>query len=57
MESMAAFGMNGGTVRMIQPYAAAIANAIYNAVGVRVKKLPILPEQILGQLKTAKRKS
>jgi 4-hydroxybenzoyl-CoA reductase alpha subunit len=30
---------------------AAIANAVYNATGVRVKKLPILPEKILMGLK------
>jgi CO/xanthine dehydrogenase Mo-binding subunit len=30
---------------------AAIANAVYNATGVRVKKLPILPENILMGLK------
>jgi xanthine dehydrogenase molybdenum-binding subunit len=31
--------------------AAAIANAIYNAVGVRIKELPITPEKILKALK------
>ena len=30
--------------------AAAIANAIYNAVGVRVRELPITPEKILAGL-------
>jgi CO/xanthine dehydrogenase Mo-binding subunit len=30
---------------------AAIANAVYNATGVRVKTLPILPEKILKGLK------
>lgn len=32
------------------PTAAAIANAIYNAVGVRIKDLPITPEKILEAL-------
>ena len=33
------------------PTAAVIANAIYNAVGVRIKDLPITPEKILKALK------
>jgi 4-hydroxybenzoyl-CoA reductase alpha subunit len=33
------------------PTAAAIANAIYDAVGVRIKSLPITPEKILRALK------
>jgi CO/xanthine dehydrogenase Mo-binding subunit len=32
------------------PVAAAIANAIYDAVGVRIKSLPITPEKILDSL-------
>ena len=31
--------------------AAAIANAIYDAVGVRIKTLPITPEKLLRALK------
>lgn len=34
------------------PVAAAIANAIYNAVGVRIKELPITPMKILQALET-----
>jgi xanthine dehydrogenase molybdenum-binding subunit len=33
------------------PTAPAIANAIQNAVGVRIKDLPITPEKILQQMK------
>lgn len=33
------------------PTAPAIANAIYNAIGVRIKDLPITPEKILKALK------
>ena len=29
------------------PSAAAIANAVYSAVGVRIKDLPITPEKVL----------
>jgi CO/xanthine dehydrogenase Mo-binding subunit len=35
----------------LAPTAAAIANAIYAAVGVRVKDLPITPEKILEGLR------
>jgi len=33
------------------PTAPAVANAIYDAVGVRIKSLPITPEKILKALK------
>jgi CO/xanthine dehydrogenase Mo-binding subunit len=33
---------------------AAIANGIYDAVGVRIKDLPITPEKILAALKEKK---
>jgi len=33
------------------PTAPAIANAIYDAVGVRIKELPITPERVLAALK------
>jgi xanthine dehydrogenase molybdenum-binding subunit len=34
--------------------APAIANAIYDAVGVRIKSLPMTPEKILNALKEKK---
>lgn len=37
------------------PTSAAIANAVYNAVGVRVKELPITPDKVLSALKEKKR--
>ena len=33
------------------PVAAAVANAIYNAIGVRFYELPITPEKIVKALK------
>ena len=36
------------------PAAPAIANAVYNAVGVRVRTLPMTPERILRALKSSK---
>lgn len=36
------------------PSAPAIANAIYNAVGVRIRELPITPERVLAALKRKK---
>jgi 4-hydroxybenzoyl-CoA reductase subunit alpha len=35
----------------LDPVAPAIANAIYNATGVRMKDLPITPERLLRELK------
>jgi xanthine dehydrogenase molybdenum-binding subunit len=34
------------------PTAPAIANAIFDAVGVRIRDLPITPEKVLAALKT-----
>lgn len=44
------FGAKGIGEGATNPVASAVANAIYNAVGVRVKELPIGPEKILGAL-------
>jgi len=35
----------------LDPTTPAIANAIYNATGIRIKDLPITPEKILERLK------
>ena len=32
------------------PVAAAIANAVYNATGVRITELPLTPERVLSKL-------
>ncbi len=45
------FGAKGLGEPAIVPTAAAIANAVYNACGVRIRKLPILPEDILKALR------
>jgi xanthine dehydrogenase YagR molybdenum-binding subunit len=39
----------------IIPTAAAIANAIYNATGVRVRELPMTPDRVLAALAQARR--
>jgi CO/xanthine dehydrogenase Mo-binding subunit len=36
------------------PVAAAIANAVYNATGVRFTELPLTPERVLNKLKEAR---
>ena len=36
------------------PTAPAIANAIYDAIGVRIKDLPITPERVLAAIKKKK---
>ena len=45
------FGAKGVAEPGLVPTAPAIANAIYNAVGVRIRDLPITPEKILVALK------
>jgi CO/xanthine dehydrogenase Mo-binding subunit len=44
------FGAKGVGEPALVPTAAAIANAIYDAVGVRIKSLPITPDKILTAL-------
>jgi xanthine dehydrogenase molybdenum-binding subunit len=45
------FGAKGVAEPVLVPTAAAISNAIYNAVGVRIKNLPITPEKVLKALR------
>jgi CO/xanthine dehydrogenase Mo-binding subunit len=45
------FGAKGVGEGVTNPVAAAVANAIYNAVGVRVRELPMSAEKILAALK------
>jgi CO/xanthine dehydrogenase Mo-binding subunit len=46
------FGAKGVAEPGLVPTAPAISNAIYNAVGVRIRDLPITPEKILKALKS-----
>lgn len=48
------FGAKGIAEPGLVPTAPAIANAIYNAIGVRIRDLPITPEKILAALKATK---
>lgn len=48
------FGAKGASETAILPGAPAIANAIYHAVGVRIRDLPITPEKVLAALKDKK---
>jgi xanthine dehydrogenase molybdenum-binding subunit len=48
------FGAKGIGEPGCVPTAPAIANAIYDAVGVRIKDLPITPEKIVAALKQKK---
>ena len=43
---------SAGEIACVPPMAA-IANAIYNATGVRIKTLPLSPENVLRGLKEA----
>jgi xanthine dehydrogenase molybdenum-binding subunit len=49
------FGAKGIGEPGLVPTAPAIANAIYDAVGVRIRELPITPEKVLAALKEKKR--
>lgn len=45
------FGAKGVGEAGLVPTAAAIANAIYDAIGVRIRELPITPEKVLTAMK------
>ena len=51
------FGAKGAGEAAILPIASAIANAIEDAVGVRITELPITPERVLAALDARKLKS
>ena len=48
------YGAKGVGEGAIIPTAAAIANAVYDAIGVRIRDLPITPEKILAALEAQK---
>ncbi|MBM4340346.1 MAG: xanthine dehydrogenase family protein molybdopterin-binding subunit [Deltaproteobacteria bacterium] len=45
------FGAKGIGEAALNPVAGALANAVYNAIGIRFKKIPITPEDVLEALK------
>jgi CO/xanthine dehydrogenase Mo-binding subunit len=51
------FGAKGIGEPGLVPTAPAIANAIYDAVGIRIKDLPITPEKVLRALKEKERRA
>ncbi len=53
-DSEGPFGAKGVGEPGLVPTAPAIANAVYDAIGVRIKSLPITPEKILEALKEKK---
>jgi len=54
MDPYGPYGAKGITEVVELPTANAIANAIYDAVGVRIREFPITPEKILDALKKAR---
>ena len=44
-------GAKGASEAAILPGAPAIANAVYDAIGIRIRDLPITPEKILAALR------
>jgi len=53
-EQQGPFGAKGVGEGAIIPTAVAIVNAVYDAIGVRIKELPITPEKILAALSEKK---
>jgi len=51
IDPLGPYGAKGAGECALVPTAAAVANAIYDAVGVRITSLPITPEKILRALK------
>jgi xanthine dehydrogenase molybdenum-binding subunit len=51
IEPTGPFGAKGIGEPACVPSAPAIANAVYDAIGVRIKSLPITPEKVLAALK------
>jgi CO/xanthine dehydrogenase Mo-binding subunit len=49
------FGAKGAGEPAVAPTAPAIANAVFDAIGVRIKELPITPEKIRAALKASGR--
>lgn len=49
------YGAKGASETAILPGAGAIANAVFDAVGVRILDLPITPEKVLAALQAAER--
>ena len=45
------YGAKGASETAMVPGAASIANAVHDAIGVRIKTLPITPEKILAALR------
>jgi CO/xanthine dehydrogenase Mo-binding subunit len=50
------YGAKGAGEASMNPVAATIANAVYNATGVRIKDLPFTPEKMLKALKEKNRR-
>jgi CO/xanthine dehydrogenase Mo-binding subunit len=50
------YGAKGVAEAIGNPSAAAVANAVYNAVGVRIKDIPITPERLWNAFREKNRK-
>jgi xanthine dehydrogenase molybdenum-binding subunit len=51
------FGAKGIGEAALNPVAAALASAVYNAIGIRFKEIPITPERVLEALKKKERQN
>ena len=57
IEPATPYGAKGVGEASMNPVASAITNAVCNAIGVRIKDLPITPEKILAALSEKNRGS
>ena len=56
VDPMGPFGAKGLSETNLNPVAAAIANAVYDAIGVRFTSLPVTPEKVLEALRKKHKK-
>jgi len=54
MDPYGPFGAKGLGETPLEPAAPAVANAVYNAIGIRMKDLPMTPEKVLALLKSSR---
>ena len=47
------YGAKGASETAIVPGAGAIANAVHDAIGIRIRSLPITPEKVLAELRSS----
>jgi xanthine dehydrogenase molybdenum-binding subunit len=57
LEPTGPFGAKGIGEAALNPTAAAVANAVYDAIGIRFHEIPITPEKVLAALKRREKRN